>query len=251
MTMASRRTAVLALLALSFPQTAWAAADLPPTVLWAWERPCDLAAIDPRSVGVAFLALTLRIDAGGLTCVARRQPLRYPPDTRLVAVVRVETAPQSPPRLNPELAEKAAVITAALARAGEFDAIQVDFDATVSERAFYRDLLAAVRRRLPGGTHLSITALASWCLGDRWLAGLPVDDAVPMLFRMGADADHVRAGLEAGDDFAEPLCRSSVGLADDEPVPTIPRGRRRYLFLAGGCGPGAAARTLQFSEKAR
>jgi hypothetical protein len=31
------------------------------------------------------------------------------------------------------------------------------------------------------------TALASWCEADGWISGLPVAEAVPMLFRMGPD----------------------------------------------------------------
>lgn len=226
-------------------------APLPSRMLWAWERPCDLAGIDPRDTGVAFLALTLRLDADGLSPIPRRQPLRYPPGAALVAVARVETDARRPPRLAPGLAEDAATAIAGIAGGGGIAGVQVDFDASSSERAFYRDLLAALRRRLPAGMPLSMTALASWCLGDPWLEGLPVDEAVPMLFRMGPDADDVRHRLAAGDDFAEPLCRVSVGVADDEPAPPVPRGRRRWLFLAGGCGPGAATIGLSSREEAR
>ena len=63
--------------------------------------------------------------------------------------------------------------------------VQIDFDATLSERDAYRALIHDVRKRLGPATPLSITALASWCIGDDWLNGLPVDEAIPMLFRMG------------------------------------------------------------------
>ncbi len=109
-----------------------------------------------------------------------------------------------------------------------YDAVQIDFDATVSERPFYRQLLEDLRRELL--VPLSITALASWCLGDRWLEDLPIDEAVPMLFRVGIDEDAIRAYLSRGDDFREPLCRTSYGLATDESPPPLRPGRRLYVF---------------------
>lgn len=246
-----RSLRALVLLTLCLPGLARAAADLPPVVLWAWERPCDLAALDPHSVGVAPLALTLRLDADGVVIIPRLQPLLFPPAAPLVAVARIETDARRPPRLDRDLATKAAAAIADLAGRPGAAAVQVDFDATASEREFYRALLAALRQRLPARIPLSITALASWCIGDRWLAGLPIDEAVPMLFRMGIDGAEVRHRLDAGEDFAEPLCRTSVGLADDEPAPRYPRGRRRYLFLAGGCGVEAVQRALRPTEVAR
>src|SRR5262249_59556332 len=67
--------------------------------------------------------------------------------------------------------------------------VQVDFDAVESERPFYRDLLTRLRPKLPPTTSLSIPALASWCAADAWLDGLPIDEAVPLLFRISpADA---------------------------------------------------------------
>lgn len=110
-------------------------------------------------------------------------------------------------------------------------AVQIDFDARVSERAEYRKLLERLRARLPPGSTLGITALASWCLGDPWIRDLPVDEAVPMLFRMGPDGAEVRRYLERGGEFHVPLCRRSVGLSLDEPVLRVPGGLQRvYMF---------------------
>jgi hypothetical protein len=103
-------------------------------------------------------------------------------------------------------------------------ALQVDFDAVESERPFYRALLEEVRRRLPPQLPLSITALASWCQSDSWISGLPVAEAVPMLFRMGSDR------YSPGSDFRADLCRSSVGISTDELPSRIPSGRRVYVF---------------------
>ena len=54
--------------------------------------------------------------------------------------------------------------------------------------------------------------------------GLPVAEAVPMLFRMGPDH------YSAGGDFSGDLCRSSVGVSTDELPSRIPSGRRVYVF---------------------
>jgi len=71
----------------------------------------------------------------------------------------------------------------------------------VSERDFYRALLQDLRAQLPDNVPLSMTALASFCIGDRWLEGLPVDEAVPMIFRMGADDKPIKNLLANGKDL--------------------------------------------------
>jgi hypothetical protein len=91
--------------------------------------------------------------------------------------------------------------------------------------------LSELRAQIPANIPFSITALASWCTADSWLAGLPVDEAVPMAFRMGADEPSIRSFLGSGKDWQEPLCRRSYGFSIDEPFEKklIP-GRRIYLF---------------------
>jgi hypothetical protein len=106
------------------------------------------------------------------------------------------------------------------------EGIQIDFDAVVSQREFYRALV----NRLAEVHKPSITALASWCLDDPWIKDLPLIDAVPMLFQMGPDDRRIRSMLKAGRDFSLGICRSSLGIGTDEPLPRIPSGRRIYLF---------------------
>ena len=50
-------------------------------------------------------------------------------------------------------------------------ALQIDFDARRSQRAFYRALLDQVRARTAPGGFLSITALVSWTGKRSWLRG--------------------------------------------------------------------------------
>jgi hypothetical protein len=102
-------------------------------------------------------------------------------------------------------------------------ALQVDFDATLSQRSFYRELLEDLRRRVPPSTPLSMTALTSWCESDGWIAGLPVVEAVPMLFRMGP-------GERAARSFRPALCQSSAGVSVDEPLRDPPSAARLYIF---------------------
>ena len=54
-----------------------------------------------------------------------------------------------------------------------------DFDATRSQRPFYRDLLVDLRSQMPADLPLSITALASWCSFDDWLADFPSTKPFP------------------------------------------------------------------------
>jgi len=222
-----------------------ALSNLPPVMLWAWERPEDLSFVDCRETGVAFLAKTLTIDRGGIIVRPRLQPLAVPDACPMVAVVRIEA--RKGVRLRGYAGEVADEI-AAVADRGKLAAVQVDFDAVVSQREFYRRVLKLVRERLPDSVRLSITALASWCIYDDWIRGLPVDEAVPMLFQMGTGEDAVRGYLARGGDFRVAACRFSYGLATDERPPRLPAARRTYFFSARPWMPAAVARVLGGEE---
>lgn len=207
------------------------AASRAPLTLWAWERPEDLRFLRAQPIGVAPLIATLTLRDDEVGVAPRRQPLEVPEDVAMMPVVRVELDTKRTPRLSSAQRRRLAAAIFALASQSRrpMTALQIDFDAPRSARPFYRALLTDLRAGLPGGARLSMTALASWCLGDPWLEGLPVDEVVPMVFRMGGDARGVRRHFEAGRDF-QPACRSAVGVAADEPVPFLPRGRKRYVF---------------------
>ena len=147
-----------------------------------------------------------------------------------MAVVRIEPERRDAPTLSPEQRGKVADAIVATSRTGDVAAVQIDFDATLTERDFYRDLLTDVRAQLPEATALSITALASWCMYDDWLSGLPIDEAVPMLFRMGVERRQMLLHLNAGGGFRSPLCQSSAGFSVDEPLATFPAVPRAYFF---------------------
>jgi len=193
----------------------------PRLVLWAWEIPERMPFLDPHTTGVAFLARTIRWRTGGVESRPRLQPLSVPPGTPLMAVVRLESAGGPLPFAGLVAGEAARDAALPGVRA-----LQIDFDARLSERAWYRDMLQRLRDRLPADMPLEITALASWCQGDRWMQGLPVSDAVPMLFQMGPGQTY------AGGDFREPLCRAALGISPNELPRAVPRGRRLFLFYS-------------------
>ena len=216
----------------------------PRVMLWAWERPVDLLDL-PSGVGVAFLAQTITVSEAAHVTAPRRQPLRVDPSTYLVAVTRVE-APAGVPERRDAIAAMAADI-ASTRKLPRVSAVQIDFDARASQRPMYRQLLHDVRAALPPGTPLSMTALASWCLDDHWLDDLPVDEVVPMLFRMGPTQDMHRSEFETH--AAAPACRGAVGLSLDEPAGIfVRRGKRLYLFNPG---PWTPATVRAASEEVR
>ena len=201
-----------------WPRPADPLPGFPRVFLWAWECPEDLTFLDPHGAGVAFLARTVCLRGGSVSVRPRLQPLRYTPGAFLMAVVRVE--PQGADL--PPAGEAAAAVAEAAAIPG-VRALQVDFDATRSQRPYYRELLHDLRRRLPASMPLSMTALTSWCESDGWIAGLPVAEAVPMLFRMGPGERPART-------FRPALCQSSAGVSLDEPLREPPSAARLYIF---------------------
>lgn len=197
---------------------------LPRLVLWAWERPVDLRGLPP-DVGVAFLAQTITATDHASVVLPRRQPLYVAPRTPMIAVTRIETPTGDSGAGQVADIARAIAATAALPRVA---AVQVDFDATLSQRPMYRQLLHAIRRALPPATPLSITALASWCMQDTWLDDLPIDEAVPMLFRMGPAEDPLRAA--AASRLNAPACRNAIGTSLDEPLTIARTPARVYVF---------------------
>jgi len=186
---------------------------------WAWERREDLRFLRGE---VAYLARTITLRGAATDVYPRMQPLLIDKSVRAIPVIRIETN-------HPSLDDAQRAATVAAIASLRSDTVQIDFDATLSERPFYRALIIDLHRTIP---HITITALASWCSDDRWMGDLPIDDAIPMLFHMGSDDHLIRARLERGEDFGEPVCRASAGISLDEKPPRIPDRRRIYVFSA-------------------
>lgn len=234
-------------------------ANLPPVILWAWERPEKLDYLNPQKVGVAFLAKTIYLRADEAVSRPRLQPLTVPNGAAVIAVARIESARVQSTRVesqqaeSPTLSQKqmktAAAEIAELGSLPNVVMVQVDFDATTSERSFYRALLGELRARLPQSTLLSITALASWCKGDNWLEDLPINEAVPMLFRMGVERKQFLSQLAAGARFSAGPCQGSAGISTDEPIAQWPPTERVYVFNPKSWSPEAVNQTLETYEK--
>lgn len=198
--------------------------SLPAQTLWVWERPEDLHTIDPRTTAIATLDATIVLGHSA-TMIPRRQPFIYPAGIKRIAVIRIE----APGSIGQGLESTTADLILSSAADPRIAALQIDFDARRSQHAFYARVLRDLRRRMPASVPLSITALASWCSSDDWIGGLPVDEAVPMFFRMEPDR---RYALPDRPQFQirEPLCESSVGISTREPHFVSLAGKRVYIF---------------------
>jgi hypothetical protein len=210
---------------------------MPQTVVWAWEEPEDLTSAPPQSIGVAYLAETIflhnAVDPGrriSLSILPRHQPLYVAPGAAMMAVVRLIAVPGF--QDTPDLRAQTAAALARVTRQPGLRAFQVDFDATRSQRPFYAAVLTSLRVQMPTQMPLSITALVSWCTAEPrpgdWLSSLPIDEAVPMFFRMGGSS--LSGESKSGYTIREPLCRGSIGISTDESWPLLDHGTRIYLF---------------------
>ena len=197
-------------------------AAFPPVVLWSWEHPDDLRFVNPKVAGVAFLAKTVWLSRDGVVARPRLSKLQYSLGTALMPVVRFESAGDGLP-------DSSAVVTEVVRTAGlsGIRALQIDFDARESERAWYAAFLRELRGALPAALPLTMTALVSWCDEDDWITRLPVDDACPMWFRMGTRPVPAPHAFNAG------LCKASVGISTDELPDRVPRHQRLFIFHPG------------------
>jgi len=184
--------------------------------------------VDPSHSAVAVLAATIDLTTGDPKIEHRLQSVTYPRNEPTIAVFRI----QGPPGANMTQETRGRIVYEITEHSlySLAKAVQIDFDATTSQRDFYRALLNDLRAKLPRDIPLSITALVSWCEGDDWISDLPVDEAVPMYFRMGVDQQNIRRSLWDVGKLREPLCRNSVGISLDEPWPRFNSSVRVYAF---------------------
>ncbi len=201
---------------------------LPPTMLWAWERPEDLRWLPP-DVGVAYVAMTVELAGDKFRLRRRAYPLQVRTDTAVVPMVHVDASWRQPPLLTVTQRDIIVDQVLAAARGSSSRVVQLDFEVRRSQRNFLHAVASEVRRRLPPDVALSATALASWCAGDYWIAQLAADEIVPMAFRMAGDDAAIRALLNDKGAFTRPRCRSALGMATDE-APIATTSARRYFF---------------------
>ncbi len=232
-----RACALLTLLLLFAAPSAQAA---PRLVLWAWERPEDLRFLSGRQAEVAVQTGFVVLSGEGVFARGRRFPLIMDGEPA-IHLVHVQIDHRLPLAWTPRQRAQAAAAVLNLGRLQGAQRLQVDFEVRRSERGVLLDLLADVRRGLPPDVGLSMTALASWCQTETWLDKAPVDEIVPMLFRMGPRGGEIRARLAQGLDFAEPRCRAALAVSVDTPLRRAPIDRRIYLFDPKSWTPQAFA----------
>lgn len=240
-----------------------ALAALPPLMLWVWDKPDDTrtwlansarasrsaetdevagAELPAQRIGVAVLDSTVLLRDGSASVRRRQQALRLPPEwsasgrwlpkAPVVTIVHIDMASGiHKPVLNERQKQTIVRAVTAAAKRSPSQVVQLDFEVMHSQKPFLADVIQRSRAALPDNVALSITALASWCVGDAWLADLPVDEVVPMAFRMSGDVKRTQEILIHDGRFPRPECQPSLGLALNEPPwPDRLRSQRLYLY---------------------
>lgn len=214
-------SAILALSALLSPLVSISAVAseskiaLPNKVIWAWQRPENLQFINPQEFGVAYLACRALLTENKVVYHWRNQSLRLPDKIAVAPTIRIDVDTKNAPKLNDEQIESLLKVIEQIAHRPGIAEIQIDFDARVTEREFYRKLLNALRQRIPG-TPISITALASWCLFDSWIKDLPVDETIPMMFSLGQEREKILYYFKTHKSFLFEGCCKSLGISIED-----------------------------------
>ena len=204
--------------------------NLPDEVWWYWDRPATQLPTPAPGVGAAVVTTHIIFSGEGFVRQPRRSALHLPSDVPTVPVIHVEVDPARPFAGN--AAQRDALrdaVVDVVGRGGSTRWVQLDFEARRTQRGFWRAAVEAIKAALPPGFRLSVTALASWCYGDRWLGDVPADEIIPMYFRLGrARPDYV---LRSAAGVTESRCALAHGVANDEPPWPVVLSGRRYVFL--------------------
>ncbi len=203
----------------------------PKIFIWAWERPENLLFVNSKNIGVAFYAGIITFSDAETFFRPRLQPLAINSKIFPIAVIRIENRESSSQLKNSQLLKAVDLIVKTCSQ-NKISGCQIDFDAKSLEINFYKDLILKTRNNLPRSIPLSITALVSWCHFGSWLEDLPIDEVVPMFFRLGIDEYVIRNNL-VGESFMKArICQKSIGISVDEPLPQSEylKNRRIYIF---------------------
>lgn len=207
---------IKALLMSSF--SLWSSPQEPSLVLWTWDRREDLSFIHPDRTKVAALRATLKVSSQGQYWLeSRHSPYSVPAHTQQIAVFRLEISTKASVDAD-TLFKMTHDIKSLSASTSE---IQLDFDATQSQRPFYHHLIQALREL--GFKKISITALASWCAHERWLDTLNIDYAVPMVYNLGVDSIKLKNILLKNPSWKSLKCRGNFGLLPQDVEKLTPK----------------------------
>lgn len=190
--------------------------------IWAWDRFDDLSFLKDGT-SVTSYAGTFYLRDNRSIFDPRRKELICPKETARIPSFRIESVN----KIDPDYEESAI--------AGICDTIkqyfrthsecqkmvQIDFDARASERDLYKKLLVKLRQTLKSTQYtsdvkISITALASWCLKDKWMQNLDVDEIVIMLFSLGPDKEDVLTDLKDTNLDTGNKASTAIGISANE-----------------------------------
>ncbi len=163
----------------------------PPQIyIWTWDYPQDFSKLQlPPNAGVAFLAGTIHITKAGIYGEPRHCRMVAPSSIPLISVCRIELSPDFKEPLDQKLANKVCDLIIKYGHVDKINKLQIDFDARLNERSFYKKIIATLQQRT--NVKLSITALVSWCMFDSWLDKMNNLEIVPMFFSMGLDRNNI------------------------------------------------------------
>lgn len=204
-----------------------ATTHVPSVNLWAWERDEDLSFIDPSKVGVSYFAGMIYVRGASTEFRPRTQKLKLPAGVHSVPVFRIETLrgeglPGSVSTSDARPPEFAAAdyiaksIVKAIKSLPPSDTVQIDFDALADERPFYRTILKKLRQELPPARRISITALGSWLLSDKWLQDGDADEVIAMMFSIGADRKNILQRVQSQRLDSGTNAQVSLGISANE-----------------------------------
>jgi hypothetical protein len=202
----------------------------PARMLYSWYAPVLPGEL--KDAGVAWILAGITLDGDDAWPVPTAVGLHLPPGTFAMPVLRLNFRNDEghKPRWTAKQREQVVRMIAEAVELTQAGAVQIDFDAPVSARAFYRQLLDDARRQLGPGVFLSMTALASWCDAGSWMKGLPVDEIVPLVFSMGPETASVQSRLSRGEKFGFEGCRASIGISAEGWQPPTAGYKRVYVF---------------------
>jgi hypothetical protein len=204
--------------------------SFPKIIIWAWERPENLLFLNDEKIEVAFFAGSIIFSNSEVNIKPRLQPLSVKPGTPMIPVIRIDNLNENT-QLNNGQISKALEFIIKTCSQDKISGCQIDFDAKNSEINLYQNLIIRVKSEIPKSVPLSITALVSWCDNNSWLDSLPIEEAVPMFFRLGLDEYLIKSD-SVGESFMKAKnCQKSVGISVDEDLPRAKYLKNRTIYI--------------------
>ena len=195
-------------------------------VLWSWQRKDDLSFVG-KDVVVAPLVASIFVDKNGVSIQPRTNVLRLAKKAQIIPVIRLEIPSET--YVSNDQIDTIIHHVGSFIASCKTDTVQIDFDAAKSQRPLYKNILEKLHTALPN-IKISITALASWCVGDVWIDKLPITHAVPMLYNLGEHADDFKKYFKDNRQWRSKKCRGHIGFEQGDIFTKPPRGWHVYVF---------------------